>query len=187
MSGIRGICRKKHGEETKKRAIAAVCGTALPFLSGMKSERYFVRLLGGAMFISSVQIEGYKNANKASTIRLNKGLNILVGENGSGKTAVINALRLILRETESYSDFSEDDIYCSLDKKQLASEIVIDVSFADLSEDEKITFLSWCGSDFNAYLHLTISENNYRPGFFKRKFWGGNWSVSIFLFYNLII
>lgn len=132
------------------------------------------------MFISSVQIEGYKNANKASTIRLNKGLNILVGENGCGKTAVINALRLILREPESYSDFSEDDFYCSLDKKLLASEIKVDASFAELSEDEKITFLTWCGSDFNAYLHLFISENSSRPGFFKRRYWGGNSLASIF-------
>lgn len=132
------------------------------------------------MFISSVQIEGYKNTNKASTIHLNKGLNILVGENGCGKTAVINALRLILKESQSYYELSEDDFYCSLDKKQLASEIKIDAHFAELSEDEKITFLTWCGFDFNAYLHLTISENISRPGFFKRRYWGGNSIASIF-------
>ena len=132
------------------------------------------------MFISKLKIEGYKNTYKPSEIRLNKGLNILVGENGCGKTAIINALRLSLRELESYSDFSEDDFYCSLDKKNRATEIKIDINLAELSEDEKITFLTWCDAAFDAHLHLNITENISRPGFFKRKYWGGLSSSSIF-------
>jgi len=42
------------------------------------------------MYISKLDIEGYKNAFHLSTITLNKGLNILLGENGCGKTAIIN-------------------------------------------------------------------------------------------------
>lgn len=132
------------------------------------------------MYISTLRITGYKNAKQESSITLNKGLNILVGENGSGKTAIINALRLILRENESYTAFSEDDFYCSLDKKEHAKEVKISADFFDLTEDEKITFLTWCGADFNAHLHLLISENSSRRGYFKRKYWGGNSSASIF-------
>lgn len=132
------------------------------------------------MYISQLRIEGYKNAKQESSITLNKGLNILVGENGSGKTTIINALRLILRENESNTAFSEDDFYCSLDKKSRANEVKITADFSNLSEDEKITFLTWCGADFDAHLHLLVSENSSRLGYFKRKYWGGNSSSSIF-------
>lgn len=132
------------------------------------------------MYISKLSIKGYKNTRNISEIPLQSGLNILLGENGCGKTAIINALRLILKEHESYSALSADDFYCSLDKTHKESEIEIDADFSDLDEDEKITFLTWCDADFNAHLHLTISENATRPGYFKRKYWGGNSSSSIF-------
>lgn len=37
------------------------------------------------MYISYVSIEGYKNCNNKLTIKFNPGLNIVVGENTSGK------------------------------------------------------------------------------------------------------
>lgn len=58
------------------------------------------------MFISRLAIRGYKNTYNESVITLNKGLNILLGENGCGKTAVINALRMLLREPDSYYSFA---------------------------------------------------------------------------------
>ena len=132
------------------------------------------------MYISSLKIIGYKSAFRSSTVALNRGLNILLGENGCGKTAIINSLRLILREAESYSSLSEDDFYCSLDKRLKASEIEIDAAFSDLDEDEKITFLTWCDSDFYAHLHLSIAENLARPGNYKRRYWGGRSLASAF-------
>ncbi|MGI5881264.1 MAG: ATP-dependent nuclease [Syntrophomonadaceae bacterium] len=132
------------------------------------------------MYISSIKVKGYKNAFHSSTVVFNRGLNILLGENGCGKTAIINSLRLIFKETESYSSFSEDDFYCSLDKKIKASEIEIDAEFFELDENEKITFLTWCDSDFNAQLHLSIAENLVRPGNYKRRYWGGRSLASAF-------
>ena len=38
------------------------------------------------MYISSISISGYKNAYNVSSVDLNKGLNVLLGENGCGKT-----------------------------------------------------------------------------------------------------
>ena len=69
------------------------------------------------MYISSISISGYKNAYNVSSVELNKGLNVLLGENGCGKTAVINSLRMLLRETEAFNGFSVDDFYTSMDKK----------------------------------------------------------------------
>ena len=132
------------------------------------------------MYISKLYLKGYKNTAEESAIVLNKGLNVLLGENGCGKTAVINALRLLLREQESFYSFSSDDFYCSADRTDVASEIEIDADFAELNEDEKITFLSWCDADFNAQLHLRISENASKPGSIKRRYWGGQAMSSIF-------
>lgn len=132
------------------------------------------------MYISKLYLKGYKNTAEESMITLNKGLNVLIGENGCGKTAVINALRLLFREQDSYYSFSTDDFFCSTDRKEVAEEIEIDADFSELNEDERITFLSWCDADFNAQLHLRISENASKPGNMKRRYWGGQSMSSIF-------
>ena len=132
------------------------------------------------MYISKLHITGYKNTAEESIVTLNKGLNVLLGENGCGKTAIINALRLLLREQDSYFSFSVDDYYCSFDKTERVQEIEIDADFFELTENEKITFLSWCDANFNAQLHLRISENISKPGSIKRRYWGGQAKSSIF-------
>lgn len=132
------------------------------------------------MYISKLSIQGYKNTQKKSTISFNKGLNVLLGENGCGKTAVINALRLLLREPESNYACSPDDFYCSLDRSCVSDTIEIDAVLSELTEDEKIIFLSWCNADFDAHLHLRITENPTKLGSMKRKYWGGESTASIF-------
>ena len=132
------------------------------------------------MWIFQLSIQGYKSACKRSEISFNKGLNVLLGENGCGKTAVINALRLLFREPESNYACSPDDFYCSLDRSYITNTIEIDALLTGLTEDEKITFLSWCNADFNAHLHLRITENQTKPGSMKRKYWGGESTASIF-------
>lgn len=133
------------------------------------------------MHISNLNISGYKNTKGASKIEFNKGLNILVGENGAGKTTIINALRHILRENEfSYLNINEDDFYVSLDKKYSAPKIKIDLTFESLNSNEQVTFLTWCDEDFNAQLHLEVNSNPNRKGYYKKEIWGGVSKSSIF-------
>ncbi|MDY2769594.1 MAG: AAA family ATPase [Eubacteriales bacterium] len=132
------------------------------------------------MYISKLSIQGYKNTQKKSTISFNKGLNVLLGENGCGKTAVINALRLLFREPESNYACSPDDFYCSLDRSCVSDTIEIDAVLSELTEDEKIVFLSWCNANFDAHLHLRITENPTKLGSMKRKYWGSESTASIF-------
>lgn len=132
------------------------------------------------MYISRLSLYGYKNTYEKSEVTLNRGLNVLLGENGCGKTAVINALRMLFREVDSRYSFSSDDFYCSMDKNSASSEIEISAELTALSEDEKIAFLSWCDSNFEGHLHLQISENSLKPGTNKWRYWGGQASASIF-------
>lgn len=132
------------------------------------------------MYISELSIHGYKNTQKKSTISFNKGLNVILGENGCGKTTIINALRLLFREPESTYACTADDFYCSLDNTGSSDSIEIDALLNELTEDEKLIFLSWCNADFNAHLHLHITENPNKPGSLRRKYWGGESTASIF-------
>lgn len=133
------------------------------------------------MHISNINIKGYKNFKETTNIKLNKGLNLIVGENGAGKTTIINALRLIMKENEfSYMNISEDDFYTSIDRNYIAPEISIDITLENLSPDEKVTFLTWCDKEINAKLHLTVNSNPNRKGYYKKEIWGGTSKSSIF-------
>ena len=133
------------------------------------------------MYISRLDIEGYKNCKNKSSIELKKGLNILVGENSSGKTTIINALRMILRENEySYMNITEDDFYKSFSDNSKSEKINIDLQFECLSPDEEVTFLTWCDADFNAQLHLEVDSKPNRKGYYKKSIWGGVSKASAF-------
>ncbi|MBW1967804.1 MAG: AAA family ATPase [Deltaproteobacteria bacterium] len=50
---------------------------------------------------------------------MRKGLNVIVGENASGKTAIIDAIRLLLREDEfGHSPVTESDFHRPFDLSQ---------------------------------------------------------------------
>ena len=53
------------------------------------------------MFLSKVELSNWRRFSKKSdeepglTVEFSKGLNVLVGENDSGKTAIIDAIRFV--------------------------------------------------------------------------------------------
>lgn len=57
---------------------------------------------GGKMFLSKVELSNWRRFSKKSdeepglTVEFSKGLNVLVGENDSGKTAIIDAIKVSL-------------------------------------------------------------------------------------------
>ena len=78
------------------------------------------------MYISELEIDGYKNCNKKSKISFNPGINILVGENASGKTTIIDAIRMILRDSEQ-GYITENDFYKSFEKDDQKRNILINL------------------------------------------------------------
>ncbi len=68
------------------------------------------------MFLSELTIEGYKNFGKKTSVCFHDGLNVLVGENGVGKTAIIDAIRSLLPEDDFRNPISDTDFYCQFSK-----------------------------------------------------------------------
>jgi len=59
------------------------------------------------MYISQVELTNFRKY-KNKLIKLNKGLNVFLGENNSGKTAVIDAVRYVI-DTDYNTRIHEDD------------------------------------------------------------------------------
>lgn len=63
------------------------------------------------MYLESISIKGFRLFSSMD-LTLNRGLNILVGENNSGKTALVDAIRLVLGTNSSERSYvSESDFF----------------------------------------------------------------------------
>ena len=134
------------------------------------------------MYLHELQIEGYKGFREPFSASLQKGLNVIVGENASGKTAIIDAIRLLLREDEfGHTPVSESDFYRSFDSppKSIKS-FCLRARFADLSEKEHVAFLPWSDENGDASLTLLVDNKQNHRGHYKRTLWGGVSKASMF-------
>lgn len=93
-------------------------------------------------------------------------LTVIVGENNIGKTTILKALYKILKMDESPHRvrFLEDDFYFDKSFNKRSTEIVIELSFDELDENDKIAFV-WSGIDtssnqFNVRLEAKWEEEN---------------------------
>lgn len=133
------------------------------------------------MYLSDIKIEGFRLFKEKQILHLRKGLNVLVGENGCGKSTVIDAIRLLLNEDEyARNGISEEDFYSSVDKKEWVDNISIKGRFSDLSEDKKVEYITWLDKDYNAVLNIDIAKKQDRRHNYKRAVWGGEASNSVF-------
>ena len=87
-----------------------------------------------------------------------------MGENASGKSTIIDALRLILKDQEQ-SYITEDDFYKSFTQDVKNKNIRINVTLENLS---------WCNANFDAELHLEVESNPSPRGYFKKVFGEAN-------------
>ncbi|MFT9055791.1 MAG: AAA family ATPase, partial [Ethanoligenens sp.] len=90
------------------------------------------------MYISSVSIENFRCFGEKTTFEFNNGLTVLIGENDSGKTAVIDAIRYVLGTTDQNWQRVEIQDYHNEDTD---NDIHISLVFSDLTEDEKAAFM----------------------------------------------
>lgn len=96
------------------------------------------------MYISNVSVNNFR-IFKDFEVQLNAGLNVVVGENNSGKTALIDAIRLTL-DTNS----SEWTKVTDLDFHENEKEFQIRIKFDDISPKQASVFVE----------HLTHEKTN---------------------------
>lgn len=98
------------------------------------------------MYLSNLRLWNFRKFGSDSfeieepdlDLDFNKKLNILIGENDSGKTAIIDAIKIVLK-THSYEwiRVTDDDFYNSSDRFR------IELIFKDFEEDEAKYFTEW--------------------------------------------
>jgi putative ATP-dependent endonuclease of OLD family len=91
--------------------------------------------------ISRLQLVNYRNF-KCANVVFNKGVNTIIGENGSGKTNLFRALRLLLDDTLLRAAYrlDEKDFHRGLGDWR-GHWIVISLEFEEVSQDEAIQAL----------------------------------------------
>lgn len=93
------------------------------------------------MHISRLQLVNYRNFEKANVV-FKKGINTVIGENGSGKTNLFRAIRLLLDDNmlRSALRLDEKDFHRGLGDWR-GHWIIISLEFEDVSPDEAIQSL----------------------------------------------
>lgn len=118
------------------------------------------------MYLSNVKLWNFRQFGNCLTpldlkaphlnLALKKGMNVLIGENDSGKTAIVDAIRIVLK-TQDYDWYriTKDDFYNDLKRFR------IELRFDDLSDDEAKNFVEWlsfesCGDGIGKKFYLRI-------------------------------
>ncbi|QCJ42589.1 ATP-dependent endonuclease [Bacillus sp. S3] len=90
---------------------------------------------------------GSQNNEPGLIVNFHKNFNLLVGENDSGKTAIIDAIKLTLGTSSlDNNKIKENDFYLDESGKS-TEELKIECEFSDLSEEEAGIFLDWLTFD----------------------------------------
>lgn len=105
------------------------------------------------MYISTLKLWNFRKYGSPDfdlaaphlTVVFNKGMNILIGENDSGKSAIIDAIKLVLK-THAYEwiKVEESDFYS--DGGQVSPTLRIEVEFSGITNAEAANFTEWCGT-----------------------------------------
>ena len=93
------------------------------------------------MHISKLSVVNYRNFSN-TTLVLSKGVNTIIGENGSGKTNLFRAIRLLLDDNMVRAAFKldESDFHRGLEQWR-GHWIIISLEFDEIGPDEAIQAL----------------------------------------------
>ena len=124
------------------------------------------------MYISNIKLWNFRKFGTADEINgdslpnlnlnLTKGLNVIIGQNDSGKTAIIDAVKLVLK-THSYDYIKVDD----RDFHKTTSHFRIELTFSELTPEEAKNFtewLGWTGTGEEAKPYLKINYDVKKQG-----------------------
>lgn len=95
------------------------------------------------MYLSKLKLKNFRKYRELE-VPFKEGLNVLIGENDSGKTAIIDSIR-ILMGTQSYEYYFIDEK--DFNNKNEILEIECTFSFKEDSKDKVAKFLEWITFD----------------------------------------
>src|SRR5258708_32360150 len=101
------------------------------------------------MFLSNIKLWNFRKFGSDGefdiekpnlSLPLKNGLNVLIGENDSGKTAIIDAIKLVLgTHSFEWTRLTEEDFYKN------ARRLRIELTFEDMLPNEAKNFPEWTG------------------------------------------
>ncbi|MCW8469372.1 AAA family ATPase [Fluoribacter gormanii] len=135
------------------------------------------------MYLSKLNISNFRKL-KSLSLEFQKGLNVIVGANNIGKSAVVDALRVLLTGYDgSFLRLDVDDIYKDNDSIEQASEIRFHYIFDDLSHEDEADFLAALvhKSDniFEAHFNVVYSFDGVSPRLRTKRWCGKHEEISI--------
>lgn len=99
------------------------------------------------MYLSKLSIKNFrKYGDPGLNLKFNKHLNVLVGENDSGKSTIVDAIKFALStHNNDYFRLDIEDFYLpkGAEEKKRADEIVIICTFEGFNINEAKNFLEW--------------------------------------------
>jgi len=126
------------------------------------------------MYLSELKLWNFRKYGTKGTdgkepgliVEFKEGLNVLIGENDSGKTAIMDAIRYVLN-TKTYEQirFDEKDFFKAKDQERVDS-FEIECIFSKLKPEEAANFLEWAHfnkkDEYELRVHLkaTLQSNN---------------------------
>lgn len=119
------------------------------------------------MKLEKLKLKNFRKFNELE-INFNAGLNVFVGENNAGKTAIIDAIKLILdTNSAEYNNIDIDDFYAG------ENELKISLIFKIENDNDGGIFLEYLTyeEDGNSKLYLTLTANkdiSTRQGFIRK-------------------
>ncbi|MDR1417588.1 MAG: AAA family ATPase [Endomicrobium sp.] len=128
------------------------------------------------MYISEIKIANFR-IFKQLELKLNKGLNVFVGENNSGKTAILDAIKYVLdtNSTDYLNIDRENDFHVDTNGN-ISDTFSIKLTFSDLNRSNEATFLQYLTYEevdgkLTPKLYLTLTcnkEDEGRKGYIRR-------------------
>lgn len=117
--------------------------------------------------------DSFDTAAPGLTVTFKEGVNVLVGENDSGKTTIIDAIRYALRtQSGEFIQFDEKDFHQNINGKR-ASEFKIECLFDGLSPQDCGLFWEWIELSettpkryvLRTRLYVKYQDNTIKPTF----------------------
>jgi len=128
------------------------------------------------VYLAQLEISNFRKLKKAE-LHFQKGLNVLVGANNAGKTAVVDALRALLAgHDEPYPRLDAEDVHRPRDGNP-AGDIVLRYVFRDLDPDDEADFMAALKPDADGKMeaHITIRYSEAdQTGRLRAKRWCGD-------------